>query len=291
MGRALAAEHPVARRTFERANDILGYDIARLCFEGPREQLALTEHCQPAVLTTSVAALRVAREMGLCGDLTMGHSLGEYAALVASGSFGFDETLRVVRERGVAATEVARQTPGSMAAVLGASDGEVEEICAEAGDVWPANYNCPGQVVASGRVGAIERMMEIAGARGIKTRLLEIDGAFHSRLMAPAADRLREALRQVRIQTPCVPFLSATTVALEKGEQLRSLLTQQLTAPVRFTATVRAALDLGVDQFVEFGPQGVLGALVRRILPGAATFRVGEPSDLASIAPLVAAEG
>lgn len=150
MGKALADDYEVARRTYEEANDVLGYDLAKICFEGPHETLMATRHCQPAVLTTSVAAYRVAVEHGLVGDLTMGHSLGEYSALVASGLLEFDEALRLVIARGDATEAVVVQTPGQMAAILGASDEDVADLCAQAGDVWPANYNCPGQVVASG---------------------------------------------------------------------------------------------------------------------------------------------
>ncbi len=150
MGKALSEAYPVARRTFEEANDLLGYDLARLCFEGPHEDLMSTEHCQPAVLTHSVAAWRVAQEHGVEGGMTLGHSLGEYGALVACGSLSFGEALRLVQARVAASTDVVARQPGSMAALLGASDEDVEELCREAGEVWPANYNCPGQIVASG---------------------------------------------------------------------------------------------------------------------------------------------
>src|SRR4249920_2918022 len=202
MGRAMAAAFPVARRTFEEANDVLGYDLARICFEGPSDELLLTRNCQPAILANSVAAWRVAREAGVEGDLTMGHSLGEYSALVACGSLSFEEALRLVKARGDATTIAAAASPGGMAALLGASDEDVEAMCAEAGEVWPANYNCPGQIVASGLHRGVDRLMDLARARGIKARLLDVDGAFHSSVMAPAADRLREALSSVKISTP-----------------------------------------------------------------------------------------
>jgi [acyl-carrier-protein] S-malonyltransferase len=287
MGAELSRVFPVARRTFEEANDLLGYDLARICFEGPRESLMRTDHCQPAVLTNSVAAWRVAAEQGITGDLTMGHSLGEYGALVASGSLEFAEALRLVRERVNATTEVAERIPGSMAALLGASDEEAEALCAEAGDVWPANYNCPGQIVASGLHRGVERLQEIARSRNIKFRLLDIDGAFHSTVMAPAAERLREALAGVRVTAPNMPFLSATTAALEAGtERVRTILAQQLTGPVRFTQSVRTALDLGVDRFVEFGPRSVLVGLVRRVRSDVQALHLGTPDDLPGIAAL-----
>jgi [acyl-carrier-protein] S-malonyltransferase len=286
MGKALAEAFPTARETFEEANDVLGYDLARICFEGPHEDLMSTRHCQPAVLTSSVAAWRVARDHGVEGGLTMGHSLGEYSALVACGSLSFDEALRLVEARGEATEDVVASSPGSMAALLGASDEDVEALCREAGEVWPANYNCPGQIVASGLSRGVDRLLDLARARGIKARLLDVDGAFHSSVMAPAADKLRETLAGVKIGTPSLPFLSATSAAFEKGERLRSLLAQQLTAPVRFTQTVRLALDVGADRFVEFGHRRVLVGLVRRIRPGVEAVHLGDPSDLPALLAL-----
>jgi [acyl-carrier-protein] S-malonyltransferase len=283
MGEELAKAFPVARRTFEEANDHLGFDLARICFEGPHDDLMSTRICQPAVLTHSVAAWRVAREHGVEGDLTLGHSLGEYAALVACGSLSFEQALMLVQARGDATTDVVATSPGSMAALLGASDEDVEALCREAGEVWPANYNCPGQIVASGLQRGVDRLLDLARARGIKARLLDVDGAFHSSVMAPAADRLRETLANVKISTPSLPFLSATSGAFERGERVRSLLAQQLTAPVRFTQSVRLALDTGVDTFVEFGHRRVLVGLVRRIRPGVQAVHLGAPSDLPAL--------
>ena len=283
MGRALSEAFPTARRTFEEANDVLGYDLARLCFEGPAEDLTVTHVCQPAILTNSVAAWRVAKENGVTGDLAMGHSLGEYSALVACGSLGFEEALRLVQARGDATTDVSAAHPGQMVALLGASDEDVEALCAEAGEVWPANYNSPGQVVASGLHRGVDRLLDLAHARGIKARLLDVDGAFHSSVMAPATEKLREALSNVKISAPSLPFLSPTSARFERGERLRSLLAQQLTAPVRFTQTVRTALDHGVDGFVEFGHRRVLVGLVRRIRPGVNAVNLGDPEDLPAL--------
>jgi [acyl-carrier-protein] S-malonyltransferase len=283
MGRALAEAFPTARRTFEEANDLLGYDLARLCFEGPAEDLTSTRNCQPAILTNSVAAWRVAAENGVTGDLAMGHSLGEYSALVACGSLSFEEAVALVRARGDATTDASAANPGSMVALLGASDEDVEALCAEAGEVWLANYNSPGQVVASGLHRGVERLLDLAHARGIKAKLLDVDGAFHSSVMAPAGEKLREALASVKIGTPSLPFLSATSGRFERGERLRSLLAQQLTAPVRFTQTVRMALDHGVDGFVEFGHRRVLVGLVRRIRPDVQALHLGDPADLPAL--------
>ncbi len=291
MGAGLHQAYPSARATFEEANDVLGYDLSTLCFDGPHDQLMRTDFCQPAVLTTSVAAWRVANDHGLIADMAMGHSLGEYAALVASGNLDFATALRLVVERGRATEEVATRVPGQMAALLGASDEEAEALCREAGDdVWPANYNCPGQIVASGGRRGIDRLVEIARTHGFKTRILDIEGAFHSSVMAPAADRLRETLAGVGFTTPSMPFLSATTAAIEAGaERVRTLLAQQLTAPVRFTQSVRTAMDLGVDQFVECGPRKVLVGLVRRIRSDADVCHIGAPDDIPTIVALAQA--
>lgn len=287
MGADLARAYPVARDTYAEANDILGFDVARASFEGPSDLLNSTLYCQPAVLTHSVAAWRVASELGIRGDLTLGHSLGEYAALVASGQLSFDEALRLVQTRGQATTDVARRVPGSMAALLGASDEQVEALCAEAGDVWPANYNCPGQIVASGLLKSVDRLLEIAKQQGVKVRRLDVEGAFHSSVMAPAADRLRAALSGVTFTTPSMPFVSATSAAVEAGaDRVRQILTQQLTAPVRFTQAVRAALDMGTTQFVELGPRKTLVGLVRRILPDAQLYHLGGMDDIPGLQAL-----
>jgi [acyl-carrier-protein] S-malonyltransferase len=283
MGRALSERFEAARRAFEEADEVLGYPLSEICFEGPAERLTATDVCQPALVATSVAAWRVAREAGLRPALVMGHSLGEYSALVACGSLSFDEALRLVRARGDATTDVSAATPGQMVAILGASDEDVEAMCLEAGEVWPANYNGPGQIVASGLQRGVDRLRELAYARGLKAKLLDVDGAFHSSVMAPAAERLREALASVKIGTPSLPFLSATSGRFERGERLRTLLAQQLTAPVRFTQTVRMALDHGVDGFVEFGHRRVLVGLVRRIRPDVQAIHLGDPSDLPAL--------
>ena len=190
MGLALAQAYPVARAAFDEANEALGYDIASICFTGPAEALVPTDVCQPAILATSVAAWRVATEHGLVADIVMGHSLGEYSALVAAGAIDYAQALRLVAERGAAMHAAGRERPGTMAALLGQSDHDAEALCSEVGEVWPANYNCPGQVVASGSVEGIERLLAITAERGVRAARLQVGGAFHSPLMAPAARRL-----------------------------------------------------------------------------------------------------
>lgn len=283
MGRELADAVPAAREAFEEANDALGYDLAAICFEGPDERLTDTNVCQPAILAMSVAAWRAAREAGLEGDLVMGHSLGEYTALVACGAIGYAEALRLVAERGSAMHAAGIERPGTMAALLGPTDADAEALCVDAGDVWPANFNCPGQVVASGSVEGIERLLALASERGVRATRLQVGGAFHSPLMAPAADRLGPALRAWGPAAPSPAFLSTTTVAVEPPERMREVLLDQLLAPVRFGAAVEKALEMGVTRFVELGPGRVLSGLVRRVQRDIPTSQVGVPGDLEAL--------
>ena len=284
MGRALAESHELARRAFEEADDVLGYALSDVCFAGPAERLTATDVCQPALVTVSVAAWRVAREeAGLEPGLMMGHSLGEYSALVAAGAMSFADALRITAERGAAMRAAGRVAPGAMAALLGASDADAEALAAEAGDAWPANYNCPAQVVISGSLEGIDLLEGLAVARGVRVARLQVDGAFHSPLMAPAAERLRPALAAWEPVPPAPPFLSTTTCAVEPPERLRDVLLGQLTSPVRFGAAVERALEMGARTFVELGPGRVLSGLVRRVRRDAGVVQVGEPSDLAAL--------
>ena len=284
MGRELADAFPIARRTYEEADDALGYSLSGACFEGPAERLVATEICQPALLATSIAAFRVARDEGLAGDLAFGHSLGEYPALVAAGSLEFGAGLRFVAERGAAMQEAGDATPGAMLAILGLDDDDAEALCAEAGDAWPANYNCPGQVVASGTVAGIDRLERLAAAGAVKSARLAVSGAFHSPLMEPATRRLGPALAAWQPAEPSLAFLSTTTGRCEPTDRMREVLLDQLTSPVRFGAAVQEALDRGADQFVELGPGRVLSGLVRRVRRDARVTQIGAPEDLASLA-------
>lgn len=284
MGAALAAAHDVARRTFEEADDTLGYSLSSICFEGPIERLTETDVCQPALVATEVAAHRVAAEVaGFAPDLVMGHSLGEYAALVVAGSLDFAAAVRLVAERGAAMREAALAAPGAMLAILGADDDTVARLVAGVDGAWPANENCPGQVVVSGTVPGIDALEALAADGGVRTARLQVDGAFHSPLMEPAAERLRPALEAWDPRPPAVPFLSTTTCAVEPPERMRAVLLEQLTAPVRFGPAVEAALSLGVDRVVEFGPGRVLSGLVRRVRRDVPASQVGVPEDLESL--------
>lgn len=283
MGRELAEAFPVARGTFDEANDALGYDITAIIFEGPAEKLVPTDVCQPAILAMSVAAWRVAAEHGLRGDVALGHSLGEYSALVATGAIDYAEALRIVAERGAAMHQAGIERPGTMAALLGQSDADAEALCAEAGDVWPANYNCPGQIVASGTVDGVERLLALAAERGVKSARLQVGGAFHSPLMAPAAARLAPALEAWHPGEPNPAFMSTTTVQVEGPERVREVLLGQLTAPVRFGQAVERALALGVQRFVEIGPGRVLSGLVKRVRRDVPTSQISLPEHIVAL--------
>jgi [acyl-carrier-protein] S-malonyltransferase len=284
MGRALAEDYEVARRTFEEADDVLGYALSRICFEGPAERLMETDVCQPALVATSVAAFRVASEAGLRPGLVMGHSLGEYSALVAGGALGLADGVRLVAERGAAMLEAGRTSPGAMEAVIGLSDDDARALADEAGDVWPANFNCPGQVVVSGTLAGIDRLVALAEERSVRVMRLALDGAYHSPLMEPAAARLAPALEAWDPVAPDPPFLSTTTGVVEPPERLREILLAQLTSPVRFGDAVEAALALGAGRFVEFGPGRVLSGLVRRIRRDAPVANLSEPGDVDALA-------
>lgn len=284
MGAELADACPAARHAFEEADDVLGYGLSRIAFEGPQERLTATEICQPALVATSVATWRAAEAEGLCADLALGHSLGEYSALVAAGAMAYADALRVVAERGAAMAEAGRRAPGGMLALIGPSDEDAEALCARAGEAWPANFNCPGQVVASGTLAGLDRLEALAQAEGVRTSRLRVAGAFHSPLMAPAAERLRPALAA---WTPApspegAMFISTTTCRPEPPEALPDVLLAQLTSPVRFGASVGGALDRGATRFLELGPGRVLSGLVRRVDRGASVGQVATPEDLAA---------
>jgi [acyl-carrier-protein] S-malonyltransferase len=281
MGRAFAEAFPEARVVFEEASEVVGYDVGQLCFEGPLDELTRTEVQQPALVTTCVASLRAVETIGLKPDFVIGHSVGEYAALVAAGALSPREAVALVRERGAAMAEAAREHPGAMAAVLGLPDETVEELCAEIGDVWPANYNCPGQIVVSGLNGAVDRVIERATELGARRAIkLRVSGAFHSPLVGRATERLRPALARVNFRDPAPPFMSTVTAKLETAGRLAGVLVDQLTAPVRFTQAVGGLVKEGAGTFVEIGPGQVLGGILRRCDRSLKTFSVGDPTSL-----------
>jgi [acyl-carrier-protein] S-malonyltransferase len=266
MGRDIADAVPGARDVFARASDASGLDLERLCFHGKAEELVDTAVQQPALVATSLAVLAAIRERGIEPDYVVGHSVGEFSALAAAEAMSVEDALRLVRERGVAMAEAAAQHPGAMAAILGLEDEVVERLCRQILGVWPANYNCPGQIVVSGEHDAVDECIELAQEQGARRAVkLRVSGAFHSPLVARAADRLRPAIDRVRFQEPVAPFMSTVTARLETAHRMAPLLVDQLTAPVRFTQAATELMRDGVKTFVEVGPGNVLSGLVKRI--------------------------
>ncbi len=281
MGRDVAEAVPEAMEVFRIGSEASGLDLVRLCFEASEEELVQTEVQQPALVTTSLAILAALRERGIHPDVVVGHSVGEFSALASVGAMDTADAIRVVRERGLAMAEAARQRPGSMAAILGLEDEAVENLCRKIIGVWPANYNCPGQIVVSGENGAVEECCAEAESLGARRAIrLKVSGAFHSPLVARAADRLRPALERVRFAEPMAPFMSTVTAKIEPAQRLAALLVDQLTAPVKFTQAARELVREGVTTFVEVGPGNVLSGLVKRIDRSVRAISV---NDLASL--------
>jgi len=284
MGREIAHAVPEAMEVYERGSKASGLDLARLCFEAPEEELVQTEVQQPALVTTSLAVLAALRSRGLEPDYVVGHSVGEFAALAAAKAIPTFDAIALVRERGLAMAAAARENPGSMAAILGLEDSIVERLCERITRVWPANYNCPGQIVVSGENHAVDECCaeaELEGAR--RTVKLRVSGAFHSPLIERAAERLRPVVERARFSEPVAPFMSTVTAKIEPAQRLASLLVEQLTAPVKFTQAARELMRQGATVFVEVGPGNVLTGLLKRIDRTVKAIPVG---DLASIEKL-----
>jgi len=266
MGREIAEAVPEAMAVYRVGSEATGMDLAHLCFEAPLEELVETEVQQPALVATSLAILAAMRDRGLEPDVVVGHSVGEFAALAAAGVIETSAAIGLVRERGIAMAAAARQRPGTMAAILGLEDHYVETLCRKILGVWPANYNCPGQIVVSGENEAVEECCAEAESLGARRAIkLKVSGAFHSPLVARAADHLRPALERVRFAEPLAPFMSTVTARVEPAQKLAALLLDQLTAPVRFTQAATELVRSGATTFVEVGPGNVLSGLVRRI--------------------------
>jgi len=291
MGRTFVDAFPEAAARFKAASDALGLDVARLCFAGPEEALALTGNTQPAILTASMAALAGLEERGIKPDFVAGHSLGEYSALVCAGGLDFAAAVRLVRKRGEFMQEAVAVGAGAMAAVIGLPVGAVEAVCreaAEGGVVEVANLNAPEQIVIAGEWAAVERATGIAKAKGAKRVVpLPVSAPFHCRLMRPAAARLREVLATVRfrdLRVPCVTNVDAAPV--RRAAEVADALVRQVVAPIRWVEGVERLLREGVDTFVEVGPGKVLTGLIRRIAPAARTLPV---EDLAGLEAAVSA--
>ena len=285
MGKELAEHHRVARQTFEEADDALGYKLSQVCFEGPEDQLRLTEITQPAILTMSVAAWRVLQEKGIKPDFVAGHSLGEYSAHVAAGTLSFTDAVRTVRHRGKYMQEAVPVGVGAMAAVLGMDVNKVIAVCQDAahGEVCEAaNINSPEQVVISGHAAAVERATKLADERGAKrAKLLPVSAPFHCSLMKPAQDRLAKDLKALTFKDAGIPVACNADAALvAAGEASRDALIRQVTGTVKWDPCMRLLIHKGVHTFVEIGPGKVLSGLMRQIDRSKSCVNVADEASL-----------
>jgi len=285
MGKDLADKYPAARHTFEEADEALGYKLSQVCFEGPEDQLRLTEVTQPAILTASIAALRVVETHLPKPSFVAGHSLGEYSAHVASGTFGFADAVRTVRHRGRYMQEAVPVGVGAMAAILGMDLERVAGVCRDAAQgavCSPANINSPEQVVISGNTAAVERAAKLADERGAKrAKLLPVSAPFHCSLMKPAQDRLEEDLKKLTMHKPVYP-VACNVDADFVNDDLPTLdtLVRQVTGSVKWDQCMRLLIAQGVETFIEVGPGKVLCGLMRQIDRTKTCFNVGDEESL-----------
>lgn len=292
MGRSLAENFQAARQCFQQADDALGFSLSKLCFEGPEEDLKLTENTQPALVAVSVAAWQVLRAEIGAPDYVAGHSLGEYSALVAAGSLDFSDALRIVRKRGQYMQEAVPAGVGAMAALLKLPAGKINAILADAAQgeiVTVANFNSPDQIVIAGHRGAVERAMELAKAAGAKRAIaLPVSAPFHCPLMQPAQQRLRADLDAVQFRDLKIPLINnwqATEV--RTGEEAREGLYRQIPSSVRWVQSMERLAANGVDRWFEVGAGAVLAGLLRSIVPGSKCISFGEAKDLEKLSPAV----
>ena len=264
MGKDLYEKSVLAQEMFQKANEIMGFDLTQIMFEGTTEELVQTKVTQPAIYVHSVIMAKV---LGIQPDIVAGHSLGEFSALAAVGVFSFEDGLRLVAQRALAMQEACEKSNGTMAAVLGLEDSVVEEVCATIENVVPANYNCPGQLVISGEVEDVKKACEILKEKGAKRALLlPVSGAFHSPLMQPAREKLAKAIEETTFQNPICPiYQNITTTAVTEASEIKKNLIAQLTAPVKWTQSVQNMITDGVDLFIEVGPGNVLQGLIKKI--------------------------
>ncbi|MEE9239567.1 MAG: ACP S-malonyltransferase [bacterium] len=283
MGKDFYDHIPLAREIYEEANEALGWDVAKLSFEGPKDELTLTCHTQPAIMVHSYIAQTLLRENGVDPVLVLGHSLGEYSALLAAGALDFRTTLLLVRERGKYMHEAVPQGGGAMAALLGLDRDAVEAVCREVkGVVEVANYNAPGQIVISGEREAMKSAVALAEDRGVKkTMMLPVGAPFHCSLLAEASERMSEVLDSVEFSDPSIPVYSNVTAKpIQNGEEARNILKKQVRAAVLWEDSVRAAKEEEVGTFVEVGPGKVLTGLNKRISRGTPVFNVEDRESL-----------
>jgi [acyl-carrier-protein] S-malonyltransferase len=290
MGRALHDAYPEARAVFDEADEALGYSLSKLCFEGPEAELTLTANAQPAILATSVAALRAVEARTPVRPVAVaGHSLGEYSALVAAGALSLTDAVRLVHMRGTFMQDAVPAGQGAMAAIIGLSADDVASVCSEAAGaevVSAANLNGAGQVVIAGHKDAVDRACAAAKARGAKlVKLLAVSAPFHCALMQPAAERLASELARVAVKPPAVPVVTNVEARPNQdASRVKDLLERQVTAPVRWEESVQCLAGLGVNAVVEVGAGNVLGGLVRRIAPDIAVHAAGDPGSIEALA-------
>lgn len=289
MGRELSENFPVAKQVFEEADDALGIKLSSICFTGSEEELKLTANTQPAILTASIAVLRVVeQETGLRADFLAGHSLGEFSALVCSGTLKFADAVRIVRARGTFMQEAVPVGTGAMAAMLSIEQDVLEEVCKEAslGEVVsPANFNSPGQIVIAGHLSAVNRAMEIAKAKGFrKSMILPVSAPFHCALMQPAADRLAGVLEQIIFSDMSLPVVAnAIAKANSDKQQVMPLLVKQVCAPVLWEQSITEMVAHGVDNFIEIGPGKVLSGLIKRINKSVVTANIEDVAGIKAV--------
>jgi len=286
MGKDLAENFPVARQVYEEANDALGVDLASLCFNGPEEDLKLTANTQPAILTTSIAALRVLEtEIGIAPNCAAGHSLGEYSALVCAGALNFADAVRIVRQRGTFMQEAVPVGTGAMAAILGLDKETLERVCQDAAlgqVVSPANFNSAGQVVIAGNTEAVDRAMNLAKEHGAKRALpLPVSAPFHCSLMIPAGERLADVLADIKVGDMTVPVITnVEATPNQDASRVCQLLVDQVSAPVLWEDTIACMIKLDVERYIEIGPGKVLAGLVKRMAKDSTIQNVQNVSDI-----------
>jgi len=294
MGKDLAEKFPVARQVFEEADDALGFAISRLCFEGPAEDLQLTENTQPAILTVSVAAFRTMKDEGISAPaFVAGHSLGEYSALVAAGALSLSDAVRTVRARGRYMQEAVPVGTGAMAAVLGGELEAIQRICEEASEgqiCSVANLNSPGQVVIAGNTEAVDRAIERLSGVAKRAIKLKVSAPFHCALMKPAQDRLAADLERLEFRDPAMPIVTNVDArATTAPDELRDALVRQVSAPVRWVDSMQLLVEQSVGTFVEAGPGKVLSGLMRQINRDAKMLNVEDAASLAATEAALAA--
>lgn len=283
MGRELCENYPVARKIFDEADAVA--PLSKICFEGPEEELRKTVNTQPALLTTNIATFQVLHSFGIEPDFVAGHSLGEYAALVAAGVLSFQEALKVVITRSQLMEQAVPKGLGAMAAILGLSAGEVAQVCKEASQtslVEPANFNCPGQVVVAGYREGVNLAMELAKERGAKRTIpLNVSGPFHSSLMEPAGQGLKKELDKITFQPPAIPVVANVSAAIESDpEVIAANLAKQVSHPVRWEESMHLLYQEGVRVFVEVGPGKVLTGLIKKTLKDVLLLNVEDEASL-----------